>query len=222
MRNIQFIINKDRSLTFGSYVSPAPRPWECLFSIPPGPSRLFFSKLPSGISYLAFTSLHATLTCGFPQSQAPPSPRSQAPSSPLLCSATEPIFFTTAQLRSVVTITPCRARRATYAPVIGLLFTYADGSRTCVGQFRLDYATPELRVDDLQPMRLAFARREEDNSPYVEEVDLVGSASIRPPGRWFDVPWDGQLEWWFSYNQCVIYHIDVSGKPSQLRLPPLA
>ena len=90
-----------------------------------------------------------------------------------------------------------------------------------MGQFRVDCAGQELRVDPLQPMRfsLKFVELEArvpnaaDRGWFVMDVDVSESSGGLPPpterAKAMDVPWSGKLEWWFSaHDQNSIYHFE--------------
>lgn len=137
-----------------------------------------------------------------------PTPQQQSP--PLLPEAPSPFpestslqdyFYSSAILDDVVEVTLCRP--PTKKKVSGLLFRYADGRKACVGEIRLDYMDVPVPLSKLMALWLEFGWG--DRGVFVRSVcfsrPLKESAS-----QWFEVPICGLLEWWFSSNQCKIYH----------------
>lgn len=169
--------------------------WTRIFVAPEGPTQVYFNESPLGILRLAINS------CSDHSATPPvPIPLPRYPERITM----EDYFYTTATLDDVVEITPCRREFNHHSAITGLLIRYSNGNRACVGQFRLDCIGPVLEVGGSQKLHLGFARSHL-NAPYLAEAALF-PPSRREPYEWLDVPWEGRLEWWFSFWQTKIHH----------------
>lgn len=195
-------------MTFGPHSKPnsnfhlGPWNWTLLYtSDGSSPSRMFFDVTPYGIHKLAFESPEPQCH----QIPAIPRPVSAYPESASL----DDYFYTSAALENVVEITPCEGKAAgSKQSIIGLLFRYADGHQACVGQFRLDCAGTTLVVVGAASPRLWLSfDKDDDGRPFVSGVGVgVCRAPERESHDCLYVSWDGNLEWWFTYNQCKVYY----------------
>lgn len=113
----------------------------------------------------------------------------------------EDYFFTSASLDDVITVTPCTSNQDGMLAIIGLLFSASNGRESCVGQIRRDSLGCPLDVDRSQRLWLGFSMQK--RQPRVVKVDTFRS---REELTWFDMPWAGVLEWWFSFRQSRLYH----------------
>lgn len=210
--SFKFITNKGRVMLFGpqphsqrrSFLGPWR--WTLLYMSDGSPSRIFFDVSPHGIHKLAFEAPEPIHPGGY--SPVVPAPSSPYPESTSLSN----YFYTCATLKNVVEVTPCERKVAGKRSIIGLLFRYSDGTKACVGQFRLDCAATTLVVGNRPQLWLSF---DNDNGrPLVGDIGL----SRAPKPKSCDclyVTWDGKLEWWFTYNQCQLYYKDQSSLQTQ-------
>lgn len=170
--------------------------WTLLHESDGAPSRIFFDIAPSGIHKLGFESPPPGGETSLPTL---PTPLSSYPESTSL----DDYFYTSAPLENIVEITLCDGTILGRRSIIGLLFRYSDGTRTCVGQFRTDRPTMRLAVNKSTKMWLSFDT--EDGYPFVDSVGVCRSP--KPMSRTcLYISWVGRLEWWFSYKQCKVYY----------------
>jgi hypothetical protein len=170
--------------------------WE-LLDIPNGePAHFFFDSYPSAMSDLMFDS--------------------EAPRQPRVLNAPEPVsrhpdlhscedfHWSQASVENVVAVSPC-CRITKGAPeFIGLLLHYSDGKRACVGQVRLDCLGPLLAIESSPRLYLGFKINDE-NRPYIARVEISAANLDVTVAMWFEVSWNGTIEWWYSYRQCQIW-----------------
>ncbi|RSL57077.1 hypothetical protein CEP54_008467 [Fusarium duplospermum] len=140
------------------------------------PSRVFFQcwKL-YGISHLAFESPKpngggdvGSIRAGEPLIPKP------------VKSIGEHVFFTSAVLKDVIKITPCR--HADKPGISGMLLTYADGHRESLGEVRLNGLQEPIEIDERDTMWLGFEHddvRTEHACPYV--VEMAFEPLVMPP-----------------------------------------
>ncbi|KAL1864061.1 hypothetical protein VTK73DRAFT_6190 [Phialemonium thermophilum] len=203
------VTTKGKRMTVGAHTSALLRlrnkgvvpEWRWLCSLPRRPCRIFFNVSDRGVHWLG------VLRSALGGQTHPPRPLSFHPFSSPRWTSSLTYFYSVAELSDVVEITPCQVRLATYSPVIGLLLRYADGSRACVGQFRLDAAGMSLRVDPSHDLRLGFAVA--DAIPVHAAAVEVCDPLRRRQGerlRWESFPWRGRMEWWFMNGHSEVYH----------------
>lgn len=107
-------------------------------------------------------------------------------------------------MQRVTEVHPCIKMTTPHRPVIGMLLSYADGHRECVGQFRLDWVAESIMIGDTDKLYIC-GKRTKECWGYVAAVTVRAPAS-RAEGRWLDVTQAGTLEWWFSSRHSVLYH----------------
>ncbi|KAI1496791.1 hypothetical protein F5X99DRAFT_51199 [Biscogniauxia marginata] len=196
---LTFQTNKGRVATIGPYAESgrfAARHTTRVFTAPEGATRIYFDDSPIGISRLATSS---------PAEEGPAPSQNASSSRPFGTCITE-FIYTSAFLHNVAEVIPCRQRYGTSSRITGLLICYSDKSRACVGEFRLDSVAATLQVGSSPKLYLGFARTE-FTYPHVVRMELF------PPEdggslEWLELPWEGKLEWWFSYWECQICHGD--------------
>ncbi|RBQ76620.1 hypothetical protein FVER14953_00285 [Fusarium verticillioides] len=126
--------------------------------------------------------------------------------------------YSSAELEGVRTITPCVSRRDYSRDTIhGLLLTYEDGRKRCVGQLRLDHLLAPIEVTS-ETMWIVCPETDEISWRADEEKDESGVYSVmfeEPDadewyGRFIKIPMRGRLDWYFSKHQCHVSHRDDS------------
>ncbi|KAH6707376.1 hypothetical protein EV126DRAFT_159646 [Verticillium dahliae] len=159
-----------------------------------GGHQLFYDYSSQGISLLAFQRPSPEPNANHPVFPIPELPY---PVGVVL----EAYTFTSASLANITELAACRTRGTDKPAILGLLFRYADGRRTSVGQVRLDYLAEPLEVKSSESMYLGFARTH-DGCPYVDSVESFPS---RRDITYLKISWEGNMEWWFSHRQCVVH-----------------
>lgn len=139
---------------------------------------------------------------------ATPKPRKQSP--PLLSEPPSPFpestsvedyFYSSAILDDVAEVALCRHPKKNR--VSGLLFKCADGRSACVGEIRWDCMDLPVPLSKLMVLCLEFDCG--DRGVFVRSVHFSRPLK-ESTSQWFEVPICGLLEWWFSWNQCKVYH----------------
>ncbi|KAI1484329.1 hypothetical protein F5X96DRAFT_683678 [Biscogniauxia mediterranea] len=189
--------NKGRVVTVGYYREPGPetRPDRQVLKATEGASRIYFDDSPMGIRYLATSS---------------PPALGRAPS--LKASSTIPrsefaksAIYTSASLCNVSEVVPYyRADRDRDHPrITGLLFRYSDGTSASVGDFRLDGNSGPLQVGSSKNLFIGTIR-------HVDGYDISRIGVVPPAHRgslsWLEWPWEGEIEWLFTYYRTRVYH----------------
>ncbi|GKU06144.1 hypothetical protein FLAG1_09081 [Fusarium langsethiae] len=131
-----------------------------------------------------------------------------------LCSSGVAIqsFATSAPLKDVVKVVPCRSWAPGSTGIVGLVFTYSDGHREAVGQVRLDHLLAPMQVEPTGDMWLGV--RELSYGTVVEAMRLVPSNGRTVYGGntseaglwWYRLSWRGRLDWFFWYGRCFVSH----------------
>ncbi|UPK92393.1 hypothetical protein LCI18_003328 [Fusarium solani-melongenae] len=115
----------------------------------------------------------------------------------------EVFYWSSALTEDIIEILPSYHHREGQFQIVGLLFTYLDGTKACVGQVRLDHLGPTLLRDYSQRLYLGFTGLKE--FPFVKEVKLSPTPPDGSHLSWFEVSWGERLEWWFSYRQSRVW-----------------
>ncbi|KAF5559480.1 hypothetical protein FNAPI_4699 [Fusarium napiforme] len=121
-----------------------------------------------------------------------------------------------AELEGVRTVTPCRYWGVPGA-ILGLLLTYEDGRKRCVGQVRLDHLLAPIEVTS-ENMWIICPETDEISWRAGTDEDASGvySVSFEEPdedewdGQCIKIPMRGRLDWYFSQRQCHLSHRDDS------------
>ncbi|KAI1265215.1 hypothetical protein F5Y18DRAFT_417326 [Xylariaceae sp. FL1019] len=125
----------------------------------------------------------------------------------------ERYLYTAASVENVASFSICRSRAGPI--IIGLLFTYNDGHRECVGQIRFDSLESPISVDISQGLWLRVAR-DSSGCPRVSEAGYSPMPGFEK--EYISVTWQGTLEWWFSHYQCwLCCNGQSSASPHYLR-----
>ncbi|KAI1771145.1 hypothetical protein F4818DRAFT_430286 [Hypoxylon cercidicola] len=196
-----FRTNKGQIMTAGPYLHPgwSEYSWGHLQTLENAPSRLFFEYSAEGIFSLGVeTSPPISLK----------NPVGLRPFSPLPKSLSlRSYFFSRASLEDVVEVKPCCMETAGISAIIGLLLRYGDGHQWSVGEIRLDLLQDGIRMDQSEKMTLGFAAP--GGYPYVASIqhsNVDRGQSDSSQLVLLDIHWTGYLEWWFSRQQCKVYH----------------
>ncbi|KAI1474946.1 hypothetical protein F4774DRAFT_429421 [Daldinia eschscholtzii] len=188
--------NKGRTVGTGPYDDFHQRPfWSRVFLASGGPDRIYWHYTERGIKKLATTSPAAK----------EPEPHIYSCSQVPTCA--RGILFSSAALQDVMEIIPCERRHETHTAITGLLIRYANESRACVGEVRLDSLCTPIRVEGPSRLYLGFAKTMKYSFPY------VASIAVHPPGdrgsyEWIELDWVETLEWWYESRQCKVWHRD--------------
>lgn len=87
-----------------------------------------------------------------------------------------------------------------------MLLQYHDGTRACVGQYRLDWTLDTVAIRPELPMWLRQGEIERDKK-YVSEVRLNGRPVVDGAQSWQEIPWHGKLEWWYLRQEARVIHV---------------
>ncbi|RBA12471.1 hypothetical protein FPRO05_03921 [Fusarium proliferatum] len=126
----------------------------------------------------------------------------------------------------VRTVTPCRSWRHPDG-ILGLLLTYEDGRKRCVGEVRLDHllAPIEVTSDTMwivypETDEISWCSHDEDESGFYF-VSFEEPDADEWEGQCIKIPMRGRLDWYFSQHQCHLSHRDDS-EPQDKFLEALA
>lgn len=175
-----------------------------------GPGRIFFHQKSAQMESLGFLSPDPILENAELFLPVPLSPHPRAASH-------EPYHYTAAPLDGICEITPCRGINHGRQMVIGILLQYESGHIDCVGQIRRDWLGDPVVIDPSQNMVLGFTRVQSgpwERCSYLFDVRFSRSEPSISEVTWFEVPWHGTLEWWFSYRQAMVYHEGRASPPT--------
>lgn len=200
-------MTNERAIIFGPYL-PHPELYR-IFITSKHPSRIYYNEWDTEcddpwIKFLGVdtneldTSVHQNgkgHRSQYPHSLVPASP-------PPYTQYNELWYYTNCRMENVTEITPCVNGTTEDKPIIGVLLRYKDGRRSCLGQYRLDWALAPVRTDPASALKIGMGKTVK-GFPYVARICLQGMA-CSDSLRWIDVPWRGRLEWWFSPRQCEL------------------
>ncbi|KAF5541057.1 hypothetical protein FMEXI_8078 [Fusarium mexicanum] len=127
--------------------------------------------------------------------------------------------YSSAELEGVRTVTPC-GMWGNPGRILGLLLTYEDGRKRCVGQVRLDHLLAPIEVTS-DAMWIGYPDADEISwrAGWVEDESGVYFVSFKEPdeeeweGQCIKIPMQGRLDWYFSERQCHLSHRDGSDEP---------
>ncbi|KAF5647619.1 uncharacterized protein FTJAE_1675 [Fusarium tjaetaba] len=173
------------------------------------PSRLWFSSQGDGVDCLAFDCEDKR----HDKNEAPPS--FHDPSTWSSRMSVQQVFNTSVKLGGVTGLVPCRTWIPGSTGIVGLIFTYSDGSRESVGQIRLDHLLPPIEVDPAGEMWIG-ARLLQPSGAVVESMRVIPSTGQTFHGgnpsqeglTWLRILWRGRLDWNFLYSKCFIHASD--------------
>lgn len=133
-------------------------------------------------------------------------PRSLLSSRLLLNTLNNEIWYhTSASLIDIVEITACKEVSHEGFEVVGALFSYADGHKESIGQYRLDYDLESHIVVPVTHLHVGTKRNRLGLSyvAFLRVTQLPNEQLV----DWLDIPLSGRLEWWYSLRQSRIDHI---------------
>ncbi|KAF5541058.1 hypothetical protein FMEXI_8079 [Fusarium mexicanum] len=122
---------------------------------------------------------------------------------------------TSASLSGVRSITPCRGWKSEFShEVVGLVLTYGNGRRRCIGQVRLDCLDPPLQIYS-NHFWLGFLVDWEDGEPdeYHPWHMKVVSFHLSEPEpdddtRYIKIPFSGRLDWAVFGFASAVRHVE--------------
>ncbi|KAG5755458.1 hypothetical protein H9Q72_008030 [Fusarium xylarioides] len=187
---------------------------------PEGPSRMFYCRAKHLWTYFAFEQASQLSNKGNSQGVAswgnfeidhsfPPS------FNPLIDLYS--FSATSASLNDVRTITPCRGWSEPFLnKVVGLLFTYRDGRRRCVGRVRLDSLDPPLTVYS-DSFWLGCTDENGEAHLWLPWHNDVTTFCLSEPApnedvEYIKVPLSGRLEWAVLPASSAVHHVE-EGEP---------
>ncbi|CVK84811.1 uncharacterized protein FMAN_01738 [Fusarium mangiferae] len=188
---------------------------------PEGPSRMFYCRAKHLWTYFAFEHTPQLSNKGNPQGVASWGNFEIEHSLPPSFNPFASYFsfaVSSASLNDVRTITPCRAWSELFRnDVVGLLFTYGDGRRRCVGLVRLDFLDPPLAVhSDSFWLGCTYKDTPVDEcTPWHNSVTkLCLSEPVQNKDiEYVKVPLKGRLEWAVTPDGSAVRHVE-KGEPS--------
>lgn len=197
----QFSTNQGRTVVFGLY---GHENVDCrrVTTLPRGPCRLYFNQLDSlvdrcEVELVAFEQTGPVSQDNLP---TPPVSISDCP----YTQSNEVWLYSSCSMRHLTEVYPCIKMTTPYRPLIGMLLSYSDGHRECVGQFRLDWVVERILVGETDKLYIC-GRRTKERWGYIAAVTCRAPAN-RTEDRWLEVAKTGTLEWWFSSRHSVLFH----------------
>lgn len=163
-------------------------------------SQIFFETSSRSVLRFALESSNVD-----PNDNPPygPPPASVPESQPM-----EDYFHTWCILNSVTSIRRCYGLQGGDQVILGLLLLNEDGTESCVGQIRRDCLGCSEKIDVSGRLWLGFSLNNDEPRVVRAETSHYTGRQNRDAGglSWFVVPWEGQLEWWFSFRQTKVCH----------------
>lgn len=123
--------------------------------------------------------------------------------------------YSSCSLENVVAIQLCVETPVRHQPVVGMLVSYADGHKECVGQWRFDWASKPIDTSGTDGLHICHQRTRYLSSGRHRYIGIVAvrtelrQTSPVADGEWSAVGWTGTLEWWFSRRYIWLYHNGV-------------
>ena len=193
--------------------------FRCIYSTTDRPSRIYFNEREPlrPEPCLKFIGIEANT----PEAVIPISRGNGSHPSgyPLCLNGTTPfgrgmnaLCYSYCRMENVVQLTCCVNRTAAHKPIVGILLHYVDGGRSCLGQYRMDWAIDPVAVNREEPLgiRMDTYFRNLDSNPFWYVDKLTVEAVDEVPGmQWLRFPWHGKLEWWFSKHRNILRHFDA-------------
>ncbi|CAH0046388.1 unnamed protein product [Clonostachys solani] len=133
------------------------------------------------------------------------------------------LWYSSTKLAGVVSMRICQKGGA----VIGLLLSYEDGRERALGEVRFDssYLGPEIETKGTRGVVYQLSKKKKKGKGKEKEIavelhketvvelhtsdreETEFSLESEETRRYF-VPWRGTWHWWFSYEECRLFHED--------------
>jgi hypothetical protein len=119
------------------------------------------------------------------------------------------LLWSSAILNDVIALRTCHGRRSRGLRMVsGLELHYEDGSMTTVGEIRLDSMGDHTAIPS-SCVWLGFIATSE--GPCITAIEFTHPT--QDDLTWFTVPLTGVLEWWYSSQQCQVWHEGQASMP---------
>ncbi|KAJ4263566.1 hypothetical protein NW762_006386 [Fusarium torreyae] len=208
---------ESRSIVLGNTMSPRDLDqanpiarYQAIVSMPKtGPCRMFYANTQENRTWLGFEQVPTWHGRGVKHD--PTLPREEH--------RPEDCIYTSAELEDVREVTPCRSwKKGRPDAILGLLLTYTNDQRRCVGSVRLDYLDQPILVSS-RSMWVGFRV---GGNPPLDGNDRSDRSGIEwlgfswpppvpnPDLEYLEVPWRGRLDWYVAYLECYLYHYEDS------------
>ncbi|KAK5625066.1 hypothetical protein RRF57_000782 [Xylaria bambusicola] len=199
-REVAFIAitNIGRIHLMGAYPKSCWHPcsYELLYKADLNDSPFFVDESPAGIHAVASRPIVGNIAKRYFPIVSTPYPKSMS---------YEDYLYTTARVDNVARVRLCRTECSSI--ITGLVFDYTDGHQESVGQTRLDCLEDPIAVDVSQKMWLRMSRSAWGFPQVVDAGFLpISKSQGESEGEYLYIMWHGVLEWWFSMNQCQLFH----------------
>lgn len=181
---------------------PEPLQWRHVATPRGKPASFYFDLHQLGARELVFKGP----VVARPRPTISPSPLSPYPKSTQF----EAFMWSSAALDGVISLRQCHRQRShSLNMVSGLELQYEDGSMTTVGEVRLDSLGDQTNISS-SCVWLGFLATHE-GYPYITAIEAAHPTQNEV--TWFQVPLTGRLEWWYSSQQCQVWHEGRASMP---------
>ncbi|KAH6880807.1 hypothetical protein B0T10DRAFT_143411 [Thelonectria olida] len=170
--------------------------WQLMDTSDGGHGQFYFDGPSSGFRRIAFGG-DPPLQPGVGPSI--PQPISEPPPGDRLLD-----FYSSAPLKDVTELMPCRMEVRGAMHITGILLRYSNGHLERLGHVRPPCLEQPLVVGDHSGFSLGFSHPKL-KQPFVAAIALGGPLE-NGADEWLDLSWDGTLEWWFTAFQCDIQY----------------
>ncbi|KAM6516568.1 hypothetical protein FALCPG4_014750 [Fusarium falciforme] len=124
--------------------------------------------------------------------------------------------YSSVSLENVVEIIPCRRKvrplTTPYWAITGILLRYANGSRACAGEFRMDCVGEPINVDGAVFVYLGYVDKTKITYWHLSRIDLTLVDDDECQSGWC-LAMQGTLQWWFGdEGRCKVSWIDDMGQ----------
>lgn len=181
--------------------------WTALPGVSENPFRVYCKLSYRGVDQMAIQPLVPL--------EADPLPQ-MAPWHSVPSSVPHYHHFSAVGLNKALKITPCFREVAlpggTFRAISGIMVHYANGSRACAGEFRMDRAGEAIGVDDTLILVLGFYAREGYARRWLVTIDTDFTDDCEGV-TYKSVPLKGTLQWWLGdEGSCRMYNLDWAGQ----------
>jgi hypothetical protein len=168
--------------------------WQLMDTSDGSPRDTYFDEPSCGLRRIAFSGDAPHQPASGPEI---PRPISEPPQGDRLMD-----FYSSAPLKDITELTPCRMGVHGVMTITGLLLRYSNGHLERLGHVRPPCLEQPLVVNDHSGFCLRF-RSAGLNHNLVAAIRLGGLLE-NDGEEWLELSWDGTLEWWFSATQCDV------------------